>query len=207
MERNSMPSKNPRRGEPSQHPWPLQEIQELINLLVEKEISEFELEKDGVKVRIKRVPPSAPAAPITHAVPVPVPFEPIPLSPRFPSAVTNPPASAPAGIAPSSDQAGAGSAAVDAARAPESTEDLHIIKSPIVGTFYSSPSPAAPPFVKVGDMVNVSQVLCIIEAMKLMNEIESDVEGEVVRIYVESGQPVEYGESLFAIRPSHKKSG
>jgi len=75
----------------------------------------------------------------------------------------------------------------------------------MVGTFYSSPSPDSDAFVKLGDVVKVDQVLCIIEAMKLMNEIESDVAGEIVRIYVEDGQPVEYGQSLFAIKPSHKK--
>ncbi len=84
-------------------------------------------------------------------------------------------------------------------------EDIHVVKSPIVGTFYASPRPDAPPFIKLGDAVAVGQVLCIIEAMKLMNEIEADVAGEVVRIYVESAQPVEYGESLFAIRPAKKK--
>ena len=87
----------------------------------------------------------------------------------------------------------------------ESPEGLHLIKSPIVGTFYSAPAPNAPPFVKLGDVVQVGQVLCIIEAMKLMNEIESEVAGELVRVYVENGQPVEYGQSLFAIKPSHKK--
>jgi acetyl-CoA carboxylase biotin carboxyl carrier protein len=92
----------------------------------------------------------------------------------------------------------------DAAGA-ESTEGLFIIKSPIVGTFFASPAPNAPPFVQVGDNVGVGQVLCIIEAMKLMNEIESEAAGEVVRAYVENGQPVEYSQSLFAIRPSHKK--
>jgi len=84
-------------------------------------------------------------------------------------------------------------------------EDMHIIKSPIVGTFYEAPSPGAEPFVNVGDRVEVGQVLCIIEAMKLMNEIESEVAGEINRIYVENGQPVEYGESLFALRPTRKK--
>jgi len=79
------------------------------------------------------------------------------------------------------------------------------MKSPIVGTFYAAPAPNAPPFVKVGDTVQVGQVLCIIEAMKLMNELEAEVAGEVVRVYVENGQPVEYGQSLFAIEPSHKK--
>jgi acetyl-CoA carboxylase biotin carboxyl carrier protein len=85
------------------------------------------------------------------------------------------------------------------------TDDLHLVKSPIVGTFYASPSPGAEPFVKVGDHITMGQVLCIIEAMKLMNEIESDAEGEVLRIFGENGQPVEYGEPLFGIRPSRKK--
>jgi acetyl-CoA carboxylase biotin carboxyl carrier protein len=84
-------------------------------------------------------------------------------------------------------------------------EDLHVVKSPIVGTFYESPSPGAGPFIKIGDQVSVGQILCIIEAMKLMNEIESDAAGEVVRRYAENGQPVEYGEALFAIRTSRKK--
>ncbi len=93
------------------------------------------------------------------------------------------------------------SATAETARA----EDLHIVKSPIVGTFYEAPSPGAEPFVKLGNHVEPGQVLCIIEAMKLMNEIESDVGGEVMRIFVENGQPVEYGEPLFAIRPTRKK--
>jgi acetyl-CoA carboxylase biotin carboxyl carrier protein len=84
-------------------------------------------------------------------------------------------------------------------------EDVHTIKSPIVGTFYGAPSPGAEPFVKIGDTVQAGQVLCIIEAMKLMNEIESDADGEVRRIFVENGQPVEYGEPLFAIHPRRKK--
>jgi acetyl-CoA carboxylase biotin carboxyl carrier protein len=82
-----------------------------------------------------------------------------------------------------------------------SVEDLHVIKSPIVGTFYAAPNPEAGPFVKVGDTVQAGQTVCIIEAMKLMNEIEADISGEVARIMVENGQPVEYGEPLFALRP------
>lgn len=85
------------------------------------------------------------------------------------------------------------------------TEDLHLIKSPIVGTFYATPGPGAEPFAKVGDHVEPGQVLCIIEAMKLMNEIESDVAGEVMRVLVENGQPVEYGEPLFGIHPHRRK--
>ncbi|HEV2387352.1 MAG TPA: acetyl-CoA carboxylase biotin carboxyl carrier protein [Candidatus Acidoferrales bacterium] len=86
--------------------------------------------------------------------------------------------------------------------AASSEENLHIVKSPIVGTFYAAPSPTSPPFVKVGDHVKTGQVLCVIEAMKLMNEIEADATGEIARVLVENAQPVEYGEPLFAIRPS-----
>jgi acetyl-CoA carboxylase biotin carboxyl carrier protein len=86
-----------------------------------------------------------------------------------------------------------------------SSEDLHLIKSPIVGTFYGAPSPGAEAFVKVGAQVESGQTLCIVEAMKLMNEIESDASGEVIRVYVENGQPVEYGQPLFGIRPGRKK--
>src|SRR5215472_3574270 len=84
-------------------------------------------------------------------------------------------------------------------------EDLFLVKSPIVGTFYGSPSPGAEPFVKVGTHVDSGQTLCIVEAMKLMNEIESEVSGEVLRIFAENGQPVEYGQPLFGIRPSRKR--
>ena len=97
------------------------------------------------------------------------------------------------------------SSSTEAARSEATGEDLHVVKSPIVGTFYEAGSPGAEAFVKVGDQVTSGQVLCIIEAMKLMNEIESDAAGEIVRRYVENGQPVEYGESLFAIRTSRKK--
>ena len=203
-----MPSKTPRgRGE-SEHPWPLRDIKKLIDLLASKEVSEFEMEKDGLRVRIKRaVPTGLSGAPIAQGAPAAVTFEPIPPSPRFPSSASGSLGRDTAGIPASTDQAQAGSMVGVETTSVESTEDLHLIKSPIVGTFYASPSPSAPPFVKVGDLVNVGQILCIIEAMKLMNEIESEVEGEVARIYVEAGQPVEYGELLFAVRPSHKKSG
>ena len=89
--------------------------------------------------------------------------------------------------------------------ATRGAEDLFLVKSPIVGTFYGSPSPGAEPFVKVGTHVDSGQTLCIVEAMKLMNEIESEVTGEVLRIFAENGQPVEYGQPLFGIRPSRKR--
>jgi acetyl-CoA carboxylase biotin carboxyl carrier protein len=114
------------------------------------------------------------------------------------------PAKAAAGAPSAAPAAAQATAAAKASEAAESA-DLHVIRSPIVGTFYSAPSPGADPFVTVGTRVATGQVLCIIEAMKLMNEIESDVAGEIVKVFIESGQPVEYGESLFAIRTAGKK--
>jgi acetyl-CoA carboxylase biotin carboxyl carrier protein len=173
-------------GEKSASPsWDVHEIQELLDVLIKREIAEFEFEKSGVKVRVRRgniqAESSVPASYVENS------FLPPPPPPR-----------------PAPEMHHAGTLGADTA-ASESTDGLFIIKSPIVGTFFASPSPNAPPFAKVGDTVQVGQVLCIIEAMKLMNEIESEVAGEVVRVYVENGQPVEYSQSLFAIRPSHKK--
>lgn len=157
------------------------ELKELIDFLIEKDISEFELERGDVKVRIKRGGETA-APVITHAVPMAMAAPPAQPS-HFPAAAPPPPASP--------------SVATPAA----AEEELHIVKSPIVGTFYEAPGPGALPFVKPGDQVAAGQVLCIIEAMKLMNEIEADASGEVVRVLVNNGQPVEYGQPLFAIRP------
>lgn len=155
------------------------ELKELIDFLIEKDISEFELERGDVKVRIKRG--SETAAPvITHAMPMAAP----------PAQMSHAPAAA-----------GAPSASASAAPPAAVEEELHTVKSPIVGTFYEAPGPGALPFVKPGDQVAAGQVLCIIEAMKLMNEIESDTSGEVVKVLVSNGQPVEYGQPLFAIRP------
>jgi len=181
-----MPGKKPLRAkESTDRGWSLKEIQDLIDVLVEREITEFEMEQSGLRVRIKRGDAHSTnpgAASLSFAVPAS-------------------PAPAPAG--PPLPVAEASPAPVETST--EAPEGLHLIKSPIVGTFYSAPAPNAPPFVKLGDVVQVGQVLCIIEAMKLMNEIESEVAGELVRVYVENGQPVEYGQSLFAIKPSHKK--
>jgi acetyl-CoA carboxylase biotin carboxyl carrier protein len=158
------------------------ELKELIDFLIEKDISEFELERGDVKVRIKRGAAAAPV--IAHAVPI----APMPMASAAPSATHS---SAPAAPVPG-----------PAAGAPVSAEEeLHTVKSPIVGTFYEAPGPGALPFVKPGDQVAAGQVLCIIEAMKLMNEIESDASGEIVKVLVNNGQPVEYGQPLFAIRP------
>jgi acetyl-CoA carboxylase biotin carboxyl carrier protein len=162
------------------------ELKELIEFLIEKDIAEFELERGDVKLRVKRggespeiryVHPQMATTPIlgvAHAVP--------------------------AGVTPAAAvDSAAGNAAESAAGAAED-QDLFIVKSPIVGTYYEAPSPGSPPFVKVGDTVEAGQILCIIEAMKLMNEIESDVSGIIAKILVKNGQPVEYGQPLFAIR-------
>jgi acetyl-CoA carboxylase biotin carboxyl carrier protein len=160
------------------------ELKELIEFLIEKDIAEFELERGDVKVRIKRAGEHT----VMHsgetrffAVP-PVAASPVELG-TTPSA---PPAAPPAPAAPA---------------APAAEEGLHTVKSPIVGTFYEAPSPGAPPFVKVGDTVELGQVLCIVEAMKLLNEIESDVAGEIVKKLASNGQPIEYGQELFVVRP------
>jgi acetyl-CoA carboxylase biotin carboxyl carrier protein len=152
------------------------ELKELIEFLIEKDISEFELERGDVKVKVKRVG--------EHTV--------VHTRPEMPYVALTVPQSAPAAVPASL-----------AAPPPVEVvpENLHIVKSPIVGTLYESPSPGAPPFVKVGDAVEVGQVLCIVEAMKLLNEIESDVAGEIVKKMGGNGQPIEYGQELFAIRP------
>ena len=100
-------------------------------------------------------------------------------------------------------QAAAAPVAAEASAPADEDAGLHIVKSPIVGTFYESPSPGSPPFVKPGDVVEAGQVLCIVEAMKLMNEIECDVAGEIVKRFVQNGQPIEYGQALFSVRPKH----
>jgi acetyl-CoA carboxylase biotin carboxyl carrier protein len=161
------------------------ELKELIEFLKEQDIAEFELERGDVKVRIKRAQPAASTMPETHYVAVPTGSAPvIPLTTAAPAAPTAPAAS------PAADPV-----------QPGVEEGLHAVRSPIVGTFYEAPSPGAPPFVKAGDSVEVGQVLCIVEAMKLMNEIESDVAGEIVKRLVANGQPIEYGQELFLIRP------
>jgi acetyl-CoA carboxylase biotin carboxyl carrier protein len=156
------------------------ELKELIELLVEKDISEFELERGDVKVRLKR----GLQATVTVAPAVPPAAAPLTASAVAPSA------SAPLAIA----------ATEPAVPAVVEEAGLHVVRSPIVGTFYESGSPGTPPFVHPGDVVQSGQVLCIIEAMKLMNEIESDAGGTIVKRYVENAQPVEYGQPLFAIR-------
>lgn len=169
----------------------LKELRELIEFLKANGIAEFDMERPDLKVRLK----FAGAAP-TPIVVQAVPAENIPSLGGVPAPVALAAAAQPSAAAPA---AAAPAAAAPAAEAgPEA--GAHIVKSPIVGTFYDAPSPDADAFVKVGDHVRNGQVLCIVEAMKLMNEIESDAAGEIVKVYVKAGQPVEYGQALFAIK-------
>jgi acetyl-CoA carboxylase biotin carboxyl carrier protein len=161
------------------------ELKELIEFLIEKDIAEFELERGDVKVKIKRA--SEPVAAAPHDTRFFTVHSAAPPSPESGAAlpVASPPAAPPSPVVSS----------------PAPEEEIHIVRSPIVGTFYESPSPGSPPFVKPGDIVEAGQILCIVEAMKLMNEIESDVAGEIVKRLVANNAPIEYGQDLFAIRP------
>ncbi|HEY7288917.1 MAG TPA: acetyl-CoA carboxylase biotin carboxyl carrier protein [Vicinamibacterales bacterium] len=162
----------------------LNQLKELLELVRQHELSEFEIEHDGLRLKVRRNGvgsvelhhvPAASGAAQPHAGPGPQSV-----------------AAAPVAVA------SAAAPTVDAAADAE--VELAVVKSPIVGTFYRSPEPGADSFVEVGASVKKGQVLCIIEAMKLMNEIDSEYDGEIVNIYVESGQAVQYGERLFAIR-------
>jgi acetyl-CoA carboxylase biotin carboxyl carrier protein len=158
----------------------IQQIEQLFQFMTEHNLEEFEYSRGDLRIRLRKpssgVLVSAPRMAATPEIIVPGSLE-------------------------TSDASTTGASASEA----RPTEDLHLVKSPIVGTYYESPSPGTEAFVKVGTYVETGKVLCIVEAMKLMNEIESDVSGEVVRIFVENGQPVEYGQPLFGIRPSRKK--
>jgi len=160
------------------------EIKELIELLVEKDITEFEIERGDVKLHIRRG--GAVQAPQAVHVAAPAPAAAPVSAPPPPSAATE----------------AAKPIAVVASTVADDEANLHIVKSPIVGTFYEAASPGSPPFVAVGDTVKDGQVLCIIEAMKLMNEIEADAAGEIVKRFVNNSSPVEYGMPLFGIRKS-----
>ena len=179
-----MKSKQPKKSSPTFANPEMQQIEQLFQFMTEHNLEEFEYSRGDLHIRLRK--PSSGfvvGAPRAAAAPEII--------------VSNP-----GGAASAISQAPAAAAAASEAR---STEDLHLVKSPIVGTFYGSPSPGAEPFVKVGAFAETGQTLCIVEAMKLMNEIESDETGEIVRIFVENGQPVEYGQPLFGIRPSRKK--
>jgi acetyl-CoA carboxylase biotin carboxyl carrier protein len=159
----------------------VQQIEQLLRFMSEHNLEEFEYSRGDLRIRLKK--PSA-GVPV-YSRPMGVPEIIVP------------------GAAPERPSAASQSAL--AAPEPRTGEDLHLVKSPIVGTYYEAPSPGAEAFVKIGAHVESGQTLCIVEAMKLMNEIESDESGELIRIFVENGQPVEYGQPLFGIRPSRKR--
>jgi acetyl-CoA carboxylase biotin carboxyl carrier protein len=153
-----------------------EDIERILELVRQHDLAEFELEREGLKIRVRKASAAYPMPPAMPAAAAAAPHVP---------AIVMPPAPAEAGPA----------------SAPEvEAVDLAVVKSPIVGTFYRTPEPGAASFVEIGDYVKKDQVLCIIEAMKLMNEITSEYEGEVVSAYVENGKAVQYGERLFAIR-------
>jgi acetyl-CoA carboxylase biotin carboxyl carrier protein len=169
----------------------LGQLERLLSFMSEHGLEEFEYAHGDLRIRLKKAIAQTSAAPVL-ALPAG--------QSAVPQAV---PAQVPANAAPSAAQGASGAA--QAAPPAAASADEHIIKSPIVGTFYAGSSPDAGPFVRVGDMVEAGQTVCIIEAMKLMNEIEADIGGEVARVLVENGHPVEYGEPLFALRPTGKK--
>ena len=153
----------------------IEDLKQLIEFLKEHQVAEFEVDRDGLKVRLKFRQPEGSSTSLGDLA-------------RFVAA-------APSAVSPTG---------VPSAPAAEPAADpdagLHMVKSPIVGTYYGSPSPGAAPFVSVGERVERGQVICIVEAMKLMNEIESDATGEIVKCFVSNGQPIEYGQPLFSIR-------
>ena len=163
----------------------LNEIKQILDLVREHDLAEFEIEHDGLRLKVRKDTNGAHAVTPSALMVAPV---------IAPAAAEG----APAAVSPLQASPGALPAAANAAADAEI--ELAVVRSPIVGTFYRSPEPSAPSFVDIGSMVKKGEVLCIIEAMKLMNEIDSEYDGEVVNIYVENGQPVQYGERLFAIR-------
>ena len=167
-----------------------EQLERLLLLMSEHGLDEFEYIQGDLRIRLRKG--AAPSGATANWV---QPAASVPPSPGTQSSQLATPMEMPS--------AGGEESAQPAATRVE--EQQHLIKSPIVGTYYAGPNPEAPPFVKVGDIVEAGQTVCIIEAMKLMNEIEADISGEVARILVENGQPVEYGEPLFALRPTGKK--
>jgi acetyl-CoA carboxylase biotin carboxyl carrier protein len=164
----------------------LAEIERLLEFMKKHRLELFEYENSGLRIMLKKESMGSASAPRAATTPA--------IGPLYET-------SAPAQPAPVAPPAAADSTPP----AAHADEDIHVVKSPIVGTFYSAPSPGADSFVKIGSRVDAGQTLCIIEAMKLMNEIEADVAGEIAKVFVENGQPVEYGEKLFGIRTNGKK--
>jgi len=181
--------KQPGGSDPSVPGVDLGQLERLLSFMSTHGLEEFEYAHGDLRIRLKKATAQPNAAPVLALAAAPV-VAPAGVAAPAPAVV---PLGAPEG------------AAAPAHPAPAQATDEHLIKSPIVGTFYAGPSPDAGPFVRLGDFVEAGQTVCIIEAMKLMNEIEADVSGEVARVLVENGQPVEYGEPLFALRPSGKK--
>jgi len=165
----------------------LNQIKQILDLVREHELSEFEIEHDGLRLKVRKDVNGA------HVVTVPAPVAPTGVMPSAAAPAAPLPPATPSPVA-------AGPSAAPADTAADTEIELAVVKSPIVGTFYRSSEPGAAAFVDVGTMVKKGQVLCIIEAMKLMNEIDSEYDGEIANVYVENGQPVQYGERLFAIR-------
>jgi acetyl-CoA carboxylase biotin carboxyl carrier protein len=158
----------------------LREIRQLIKIVESSNIHEFELEEEGTKLRISKAAPAEMA--VTYSVPQVQ--QPIPVAAPVQSGAA----------APAAESAAPAEAEID--------KNHYEIRSPMVGTFYRAPSPDADPYIEVGSQVSVGQTLCIVEAMKLMNEIEADVSGKVIKIMVENAQPVEYNQVLFLIEKS-----
>lgn len=170
----------------------MDELRELADLIAAQGFTEFELEKEGFRLRLSRntysqTPPQATGSGTGSVIPFPAP--PTAQPPQVPN---------PSPVAPAA--ANAAAPALSAADTPSAVEDLYKITSPIVGTFYRAPSPASEVFVNQGSRVEAETVVCIIEAMKLMNEIQAEVSGTIEKIYVENGQPVEYGQALFGVK-------
>lgn len=180
----------------------LQELRELVEFLKANDVAEFDMEREDLKVRLKFAGAAAPAASSVDVMQLARAMGAqgggMAAAPPVAQAAVAPVAGESAAAAPASAPGVGAPAAAPAEAGPEA--GAHIVKSPIVGTFYDAPSPDANPFVNVGDRVSTGQVLCIVEAMKLMNEIESDASGEIVKVFVRAGQPVEYGQALFAIK-------
>ena len=176
----------------------LKELRELVEFLKASGVAQFDMERPELKLRLKFVGEPGPAATATTPADLATLARLMGAGAVAPAAVaavaggTEPVVAAPAG--------GAEHAPAAAAEAVDEEAGLHIVKSPLVGTFYAAPSPGADAFVKVGDSVGTGDVLCIVEAMKIMNEIESDAAGRVVKVFATPGQPVEYGQRLFGIR-------
>jgi acetyl-CoA carboxylase biotin carboxyl carrier protein len=155
-----------------------EDIERILDLMRQHELSEFELEREGLKLRVRKTSTGFTTMPAQS-----------PIANVSPAAVAAPLSAPPAATLPPAP-----------IEVDEASVELAVVKSPIVGTFYRAPEPGAPSFVEVGERVKKDQVLCIIEAMKLMNEITSEYDGEVASVYVENGKPVQYGERLFAIK-------